>query len=378
MRGMEIPDKYGAGVLDAGTPDVTVLDAGARGTDAAGDLSPPGRVRRDAPGAPGELGALPPGPLTTAELAGAVPVPADRARYQRIWHGMYRRADQPDDLRLRSVALARTWPDGVLRGRSAALLWGDDSTPPDALPEIWLPSTRRSCPGRVYRYGSMPASAVTELDGLRVTTPLRTCRDLAGDLGREEAVVSVERLCAMVPELPGQLTGVADHPAGRGARRFREVVRAADPLSGSVASTRARLTLAAAGLGGFGHGHTVRMGHYTVELPLADPIARCVVFTPGGRAAAPGRSAERYRARLLGAGWTVIDVRGGPADTASPAAPASFTPITPVTDVGHRAAAVLGARWSSTEVRFPFRGHGAADPHGMWSGGPRWNPGPPA
>ncbi|MBB0996338.1 hypothetical protein G6024_04340, partial [Dietzia maris] len=67
----------------------------------------------------------PPGPLTTAELAAAVPDPAGRARYRRIWHGMYRREDQPDDLRLRSVALARAWPEGVLRGRSAALLWGD-------------------------------------------------------------------------------------------------------------------------------------------------------------------------------------------------------------------------------------------------------------
>ncbi|GAA1732691.1 hypothetical protein GCM10009832_13470 [Dietzia kunjamensis subsp. schimae] len=346
----------------------------------AGDPPPPGRIRRGAQGTRGARGVLPPGPLTTAELAVAVPDPADRARYRRIWHGMYRREDQRDDLRMRSVALARTWPGGVLRGRSAALLWGDDSAPADAPPEIWLPSTRRSRPGRVYRYGSMPPSAVTEIDGLRVTTPLRTCRDLAGDLSFEDAVVAVERLCGMLPELPGQLSGAAGHPAGRGARAFREVAGAADPLSGSVASTRARLELAAAGCGTFGHGHTVRLGHFTVELPLADPFDRCVVFTPGGRAPSFGRPAERYREHLRRAGWTVIVVRGpvspegaaAPAPSAVPAPFAGPAALTPPggRGEGHRAAAVLRSRWPSTEVRSPLREDGAVDPHGMWSGSP--------
>ena len=320
-------------------------------------------------------GGLPPGPLTAAELAAAVPDAGDRRRYERIWHGMYRREDQPDDLRLRSAALARTWPEGVLRGRSAAGLWGDDTVPPDAEPEIWLPSTRRSRPGRVYRYGVMPASAVTEIDGLRVTTPLRTCRDLAGDLDFADAVVSVERLCAMVPELPGQLRGAVGHPAGRGARTFRAVARAVDPRSCSTASTRARLELAAAGCGDFGHGHTVRLGHHTVELPLAAPAGRCAVFTPGGAAGMRGRPSERVRERLVHAGWTVIVVHGPDTGTAArvPAAciPAAtvLAPTDTAAGIGPHASAVLAARWPLTEVRFPGRGDDAADPHGLWAGG---------
>src|SRR5699024_3643126 len=78
---------------------------------------------------------LPPGPVTSAELAAAVPDARDRRRYRRIWHGMYRREDQVDDLALRTAALACAWPDGVLRGRSAALLWGYDTAPADAPPE---------------------------------------------------------------------------------------------------------------------------------------------------------------------------------------------------------------------------------------------------
>lgn len=332
---------------------------------------------------------LPLGPLTTAELAAAVPDARARRHYVRIWHGMYRREDQPDDLRLRSVTLARAWPEGVLRGRSAALLWGDDSVPPDALPEIWLPSTRKARPGRVYRYGSMPGAAVTELDGLRVTTPLRTCRDLAGDLPLEDAVVAVERLCAVVAELPAQLSGAAGHPSGRGGGSFAAVVRAARPRSCSAASTRARLELAAAGLAGFDHGHTFRLGHGTIDLPLADPVARCVVLTPEPPAtpgrASPAGPAERHLPRLQRAGWTVIIVGGedrrGPATPRGPATswdPAALRVPAPSQDAGasagsggagRRAAAVLRARWPGTRLVLPVWEDSTADPHGLWSGG---------
>lgn len=323
-----------------------------------------------------ELAALPPGPLTTAELAEAVPDASDRERYERIWHGMYRRADQPDDLRLRSIALARTWPEGVLRGRSAALLWGDDSVPAEAPPEIWLPATRRSRPGRVYRYGALPRWAVTEIDGLRVTTPLRTCRDLAGDLAFEDAVVSVERLCAMVPELPAQLAAALDHPAGRGARDFAAVARAVDPGSGSAALTRARLELRAAGFDTFRHGHSVRLGNVALALPLADPAARCAVFVPGDGVtpSGSGRGAERSRDQLVGAGWTVIVVRGGE-DRGAGRGAGDLRGGGGAGDGGAGGgpgdggvASVLRSRWPASEVWFPTDEDRAADPHGIWAG----------
>lgn len=331
---------------------------------------------------------LPAGPLTTAELAAAVPAPADRRRYRRIWHGMYRREDQVDDLLLRSRALARSWPEGVLRGRSAALLWGDDSVPGDALPEIWLPATRKSRPGRVYRYGSMPAWAVTQIDGLPVTTPLRTCRDLAADLPLEDAVVSVERLCAVVPELPSQLRAAVDHPAGRGARRFDEVVRAAEPRSSSQVVTRARLLLAAGGSAGFGHGHRVRLAHRSVELPLADPAARCVVFDAAGRPTVGTADLSRHGERLLRAGWTVIVVHtddgllhpvgpvltGGSDRGADSVGGAVVAGAAAAEAAVPRAAQLLRSRWPATEVHLPESGDPrsgpAADPHGMWGGEP--------
>ena len=370
----------------------------------------PTQLRREVAADTNEIPAgLPPGPMTTAELAAAVPDAPGRTHYRRIWHGMYRRADQSDELGLRSRALARVWPEGVLRGRSAALFWGDDSAPDETLPEIWLPRTRKTREGRIYRYGSMPPSAVTEVDGLRVTTPLRTCRDLARDLEFDDAVVSVERLCATVPELPAQLAAVAEHPAGRGARELIRVAAAVDLRSGSTASTRARLALAAAGCGDFRHGYTIRLGKCTLELPLADPVARCVVLTPGGGPtplgwAAPGRS----RMQLRRAGWTVIVARasttsrlagaghtaGAEAATAAVTATSSATARAAATaagagatgagagaDVGDelarsaavddsvskRAAAALRSRWSQTDVHPPVRTGPTNDPHGIWT-----------
>ena len=355
----------------------------------------PTQLRREVAADTNEIPAgLPPGPMTTAELAAAVPDAPGRTHYRRIWHGMYRRADQSDELGLRSRALARVWPEGVLRGRSAALFWGDDSAPDETLPEIWLPRTRKTREGRIYRYGSMPPSAVTEVDGLRVTTPLRTCRDLARDLEFDDAVVSVERLCATVPELPAQLSAVAEHPAGRGARELIRVAAAVDLRSESTASTRARLALAAAGCGNFRHGYTIRLGKRTLELPLADPVARCVVLTPGGGPtprgwAAPGRS----RMQLRRAGWTVIVVResatnriAGAGHTAGTVT-ASVTALATATtardgaeavdelarsasgadSVSERAAAALRSRWPRTDVYPPVRTGPSDDPDGIWT-----------
>ncbi|MFN3601210.1 MAG: hypothetical protein ACK4UY_07480 [Dietzia sp.] len=323
---------------------------------------------------PKNPGGLPPGPLTTAELSAVVPDPRARGRYVRIWHGLYRRDDQVDDLRLRSAALARTWPEGVLRGRSAALLWGDDSTPADALPEIWLPSTRRSREGRVYRYGAMPPAAVTELGGMRVTTPLRTCRDLACDLEFQDAVVAVERLCAVIPGLAGRLGAAAEHPSGRGARRFADVVTAVEPRSGSAESTRARLRLAASGFGGFSAGNRIRIAGRAMSLPLSDPAARCVVvFSGGSTGPSDGVDTEHHRAALRRAGWTVIVVPGPSAPGhAIPPAGGGVPPRGQACDPGARGVLLaLRSLWPGTQLLPPLMGEPAADPLGMWGIGAR-------
>ena len=317
--------------------------------------------------------------------------------YFRIWRGMYGRNDQVDGLELRSRALARLFPEGVLRGRSAAQVWGDDSIPTDCVPEIWLPSTRKAPADRIYRYGELPAYSVTEVDGLSVTTPLRTCRDLSADLGFEDAVVSVERLCAMVAALPAQLRAVTRHPSstsgpsspnssgdpshlgsrsqpgGRRARDFDRVVRALDTQSLSALSTRVRLELAAAGFGRFVHAHRVRMGSRTIEFALADPAARCGIVTiddplsaagrVGGGLAAELRPSTELLMRLRQAGWTVFIVRDQSLEGVPHASRSRPDP-----GEGHTGgvAALLAARWPGTEIYPAVVDDAASDPHGIW------------
>ncbi|NLD85733.1 MAG: hypothetical protein GX636_07445 [Actinomycetales bacterium] len=327
---------------------------------------------------------LPSGPLTTSELAAAgVTRAARRVHYFRIWRGMYGRNDQVDGLDLRSRALARLFPEGVLRGRSAAQVWGDDSIPTDCVPEIWLPSTRKAPADRIYRYGELPAYSVTEVDGLSVTTPLRTCRDLSADLGFEDAVVSVERLCAMVAELPAQLRAVMLHPSnasqpgGRRARDFDRVVRALDTKSLSALSTRVRLELAAAGFDRFVHAHRVRVGPRTIEFALADPAARCGIVTTevplsaagradGGPAADP-RSSTDLLTRIRQAGWTVVIVRDRAREGVPHAARLRQIPgADPGSDPIEKIAVLLAARWPGTEVYPAVVYDSASDPHGIW------------
>lgn len=364
--------------MNAPTPlTQTIADALQVGRPPA-CLVPTGRLPAD----------VPLGPLTTAELEEAVRCGADRERYRRIWHGMYRREDQADGLRLRGLALARKFPESVLRGRSAALLWGDDSAPADAMPEIWLPSTRKSRPERVYRYGAMPREAVTVVDGLRVTTPLRTCRDLAADLPHADAVVAFERMIAAQPELEVQVRAAAEHPSGRSAHRFVTVVEAMDPRAASMEESRARQLLLADGLDGFGYGHEIRSNRRSLLLPLADPTFRCVVFT---RTAWLGWS-EGSQTALREAGWSVVVIRGSasPSDREAAAARTrgsalssdsedavgSLRVVGPgdgpddgfgAEDAGVVTAAVLRSWWPETGVLEPVEHQMAVDPLGMWA-----------
>ena len=116
-----------------------------------------------APATPVETPQLPPGPLSRAELRHLVTERVVREHYVRMWQACYRLRSQPEDLALRTAALARQCPQGVVCGRSAALLWGDDSAPEDAEPEIWLPRQRNSRPGRRYRSGHLSSAAANAL-----------------------------------------------------------------------------------------------------------------------------------------------------------------------------------------------------------------------
>ncbi|MFC9790378.1 hypothetical protein [Rhodococcus sp. NPDC127528] len=145
---------------------------------------------------------------------------------------------------LAALALRAAAPDAALSHQSAAAVHGFElwNVP---LRLVHLTRNRKSggrrTPSRVVHSATLDPSEVTEVDGLRVTTPTRTLVDLArsvsfegalatGDSALRSAVVATAELSAAVTALP-------EHS---GRRRVKRVFGLLDGRSESVGETRSR------------------------------------------------------------------------------------------------------------------------------------------
>ena len=140
---------------------------------------------------------------------------------------------------------------GVLCGYSAAELLHAGCGPPSADAEVLIPERDgRRHPGlRVHR-GRLFADEVCEVDGIALTTPLFTAWTLARRSSLVEAVVAVDDARPR-PQASIRATSCAvgyRRIGARGSRGLPEVIRLADPLSGSPMETRIRLSIVLAGL----------------------------------------------------------------------------------------------------------------------------------
>jgi len=163
---------------------------------------------------------------------------------------VYYRAGVVDDLALRIACLKLVVPDSVVvTDRSAAWLWGATMA---LAPNDHLTAPRVSVfcpPGHRLRNGLAASGErmlrpedVREVDGLRVTSPLRTAADLGRLLHRDQAFAAMDALAALgdfvVPEL------VAATPRFKGYRgviQLRELAPMVDPRSQSQAESILRL-----------------------------------------------------------------------------------------------------------------------------------------
>lgn len=115
---------------------------------------------------------------------------------RRVLRGVYCRADLPDTVELRARCAALVLPDhAVICDRSAAWLWGVqcfDYAEQEFLPDLETASVDGN--DRVRRAGiyggkrDLREDEVCEIEGIRVTTPLRTACDLACLRGRSAAL----------------------------------------------------------------------------------------------------------------------------------------------------------------------------------------------
>lgn len=212
---------------------------------------------------------------------------------------------------LRSHAAYR-WARGraVVSGYSAAELLDRSCAPLDAPAELTVAEHILRCrDGVLVRRGPLHPGEITAVEGIRVTTPLRTAFDLGCRLDLVEAVVAVDALARgrFRPDL--LLNFAVRYPGTRGVRHLAEVLSYADARSGSPPETRLRMLLVLAGLPRPAVQHPVLDddARRAVWLDLAYPAHRIGIEYEGADHARPERvlrDTSRYT-RLVAAGWRI-------------------------------------------------------------------------
>lgn len=242
--------------------------------------------------------------------------------WRRLLAGVYADADLDRTHRLLCRGAALLLPPGAaLTGPSAASLYGVELVGPDDPVEVLVPPSVRFGPiqGLHVRRAPLPPVDVTSVDGIAVTTPLRTTWELARAPDLAEAVVLLDALAhhgvttaenvrldvaRRIGELPP--TG-----AGRGVRRACLAARLMDARAESPPESRLRVMLVVAGLPPPVPQHVVRHeGRFVARVDLAWPAQKTAVEYDGAWHGAPGQLARDRRRlnALIGVGWTVLHV----------------------------------------------------------------------
>ncbi len=171
-----------------------------------------------------------------------------RTRFVAIHHDVY----VPKHTELTAVIRAkacwlRTRGHGILAGSSASALhgakWIDAKVPATA-----IDTNRRRTAGIVVWAGTINADEVCVVDGMRVTTPVRTAADLARRYPLDAAVAAVDSLARATRLKVAQIeSAVRRHPGRQGRSRALETLSLVDPGAESPRETWLRLIVVRAG-----------------------------------------------------------------------------------------------------------------------------------
>lgn len=235
------------------------------------------------------------------------------ARFRRLFPDIYLSRDIPPTLAVRSRgAQLLVAGYGALAGYSAAELLGARIAPRDADAEVVVPGGEfRECRGlRVHREQLADDEAQT-VDGLVVTSAIRTAYDLARWSTQIEGVVAADALGRIGRFGPGALLGMsARYPGARWRSRVPLVAELMDPRGESAMETRCRVSLVLRGLPRPELQYQVRdeLGNHVAWLDMAYPAARAgMEFDGEHHQEAPTFRADLARHnRLAALGWTVL------------------------------------------------------------------------
>jgi hypothetical protein len=200
-------------------------------------------------------------PFTRAQAA-ALGVPRSvldtltrRALVRQVVHGVYVAVQVVDSIELRADALALVVPEtAVITDRTAAWLHGVDALPRSAvheMPPIQIfgrTGSRLRRPGVASGIRELLDSDITVVNGLLVTTPLRTALDLGRNLRRFDALAALDGLLRAGVDRDELLANVERFKGDRGVVQLRWLAPLADARAESGAESVLRLHWLDAGL----------------------------------------------------------------------------------------------------------------------------------
>lgn len=234
-----------------------------------------------------------------------------RADYQVVYRGVRAPKSAMVDDAERARAAALLFPEGVLGGWTAASLHGVAFTAGHPV-EIWLPAKRRR-QGLIVRRGRLDADEVAVVDGLPVTTPVRTALDLARYCDGDQAIAVVDQMLRASPdrravtttdEMMTHLDASSNFFRGR---RVREVLAEADGRAESPWETYTRLLLHRSGYTTL-IPQVPALGGYA-RVDLGDAARRVGVEYDGAHHRTGGQhkaDVERWNALRFDDGWDIV------------------------------------------------------------------------
>ncbi|WP_431728122.1 endonuclease domain-containing protein [Verrucosispora sp. TAA-831] len=234
--------------------------------------------------------------------------------WRPLFRDVYADAQLSVTHRTRCAAVSR-WlipPAGAIAGRSAAALYGCARVAADDPVDVIVPPDVRvgSIAGLRVRRGPIDPGDVLDRAGTSVTSPVRTCWDLALWLDLVEAVVAIDGLLSRRLTDVSALRGYALARAGRrGWRAMLRAVDLADAGAESPQESRTRVRLVLAGLPRPRTQWVVSdRGRFVARLDLAWPDYRVAVEYDGLWHADPEQfhSDRRRLNRLVTGDWIIL------------------------------------------------------------------------
>lgn len=185
---------------------------------------------------------------SAAIAAGELTRHALRTRFFAVHHDVYVARDTELTALVRAKACwLRSRGHGVLAGFSAAALhrtkWIDHR-----LPATVIDTNRRPVPGIIVWAGAIDDDEICTVDGMRVTTPVRTAIDLARRYPLDVAIAAVDSLARATRLSVDEMTSSLDRFPGRhGRKNVNDVLALVDPRAESPRETALRLLIVRAG-----------------------------------------------------------------------------------------------------------------------------------